>query len=343
MYPKLSDIINKLIGSDFDLPIQTFGFFLVSAFLAAWIFLRMELIIKENAALLPVYKKRIKQSDPPDFFDIIVSFIFSAFIGYKLFGLFFKYAEFWEHPFDYIFNGNGHLSGAIIFGAISLGINISALLRGMKKPFVYVQTHPFQMALPIISAAFIFGLLGAKSAYILLHLKEFKAFPFQMILSFDMIFWGGLILATLVIVGMVIKSKVDWRHFSDSSVLAISMGLAFGNLGCYLSGDAGLMSSTSGIYSESLYKSAFFFIIFSIFMALRKNFTIPGLLFSTFLIIAGLGNYIIETTGNFSHRPFIIDFSSAIYLPLFLFLTGLFLSAYFLINYFLTKKKNTGN
>ena len=213
----------------------------------------------------------------------------------------------------------------------------------MKKPFVYVPVHPFQIALPVISGAFIFGLLGAKSAYILLHLKEFKAFPFQMILSFDMIFWGGLILATLVIAGMVIKSKVNWKHFSDSSVLALSIGLALGNLGGYLSGDAGLMSSTSGIYSESLYKSIFFFIIFFIFTFLRKNFTISGLLFSTFLIIAGLGNYSIETTGNFSHRPFITDFSPDIYLPLFLFFTGLFLSAYFLINYFLTRKKNTGN
>jgi len=56
MFPKLSDLINYLLGSHIDLPIQTYGFFLTFGFLTGGFVLRSELKRKEKEGLL---KERI--------------------------------------------------------------------------------------------------------------------------------------------------------------------------------------------------------------------------------------------------------------------------------------------
>jgi len=48
MYPRLSDLINDLLGTDITLPIQSYGFFLAMAFVTGTYLLYRELDRKEK-------------------------------------------------------------------------------------------------------------------------------------------------------------------------------------------------------------------------------------------------------------------------------------------------------
>ena len=52
MYPRITDFINDVTGTDINLPIQSYGFFLALAFLVAALLLRHELARKEKDGLI---------------------------------------------------------------------------------------------------------------------------------------------------------------------------------------------------------------------------------------------------------------------------------------------------
>ena len=49
MYPRISDLINDIFGTDIVLPAKTFGLFLALAFIAAYLVLRKELLRLSHA------------------------------------------------------------------------------------------------------------------------------------------------------------------------------------------------------------------------------------------------------------------------------------------------------
>ena len=48
MYPKFSDTLNDLLGTDLNLPIQTYGFFVALAFLTGGVIMHFELKRREK-------------------------------------------------------------------------------------------------------------------------------------------------------------------------------------------------------------------------------------------------------------------------------------------------------
>lgn len=58
MYPRVSDFINDVFGTNINLPIQSYGFFLALAFITAGLLLRSELKRKELAGEVFPVKKR---------------------------------------------------------------------------------------------------------------------------------------------------------------------------------------------------------------------------------------------------------------------------------------------
>ena len=59
MYPRLSDMINDLLGTSIRLPIQTYGFFVALAFVVGAFILYLELKRKEKQGILSPVNKSI--------------------------------------------------------------------------------------------------------------------------------------------------------------------------------------------------------------------------------------------------------------------------------------------
>jgi hypothetical protein len=60
MFPRISDLINFVLGSHLNLPFQTYGFMLALAFLAGGMVLRSELKRKEREGAMPMRNREIK-------------------------------------------------------------------------------------------------------------------------------------------------------------------------------------------------------------------------------------------------------------------------------------------
>ncbi len=82
------------------------------------------------------------------------------------------------------------------------------------------------------------GILGARGAYILANLPHYIAHPTE-ILRIDqggLIFYGGVIVATLAILFFARRRNLPFLRLADFTVSALPLGHAFGRVGCFLNG-----------------------------------------------------------------------------------------------------------
>ena len=87
MYPRISDFINDVFGTDINLPIQSYGFFLATAFLVAALLLRHELTRKERDGVIGATIKKTLIGKPASVTELIITFFISLFVGYKISGI----------------------------------------------------------------------------------------------------------------------------------------------------------------------------------------------------------------------------------------------------------------
>ncbi len=91
MYPNLYYAFKDLFGVDFP-PlrfINSFGFFVAIAFLAAAALLSIELRRKSKAGLLLPTEEQIMVGQPASVVDLILNFVLGFILGYKILALFF--------------------------------------------------------------------------------------------------------------------------------------------------------------------------------------------------------------------------------------------------------------
>ena len=89
-----------------------------------------------------------------------------------------------------------------------------------------------------ILMAVVFGLLGARILSALENLDEFREKPvLGFFLQNGQSFYGGLILASVVVLIYARYRKVHYTHALDIAAPAIAIGYAVGRMGCHLSGD----------------------------------------------------------------------------------------------------------
>src|ERR1044072_1559750 len=94
--------------------------------------------------------------------------------------------------------------------------------------------HAWDMA----GYAAIFGILGAKLYYLVLHWDVTMANPRAAILSRSGLVWyGGLILAALAIAWRLNRLKLPVWKFADAIAPALALGYAVGRVGCFMVGD----------------------------------------------------------------------------------------------------------
>jgi prolipoprotein diacylglyceryl transferase len=240
MYPKISDLINDLLGTQINLPIQSYGFMVAMAFVAAGLVVYFELKRKHQQGLIPVSEKKIIVGQPASVSEILTSLLFGYFIGLKFFGIFGNYSYFADHPQDYLLSGAGSQLGGIIT-ALFLGFLTWYDKRRKKLPkpkTEFIKIAPQQLTLNFLVVAAVFGIAGAKLFDVVEHLDELAKDPLGTIFSFSgLAFYGGLIVAAIAVVIYARRNGIAWYHIADVAAPALMLAYAVGRIGCQLSGD----------------------------------------------------------------------------------------------------------
>lgn len=130
--------------------------------------------------------------------------------------------------------------------------------RNGENPEVYAQVGLL---------AVIGGILGARLAYVIQHWEQFSESENLLgemfnVTSGGLIYYGGLVMAALMVVGYLLLKKVPLRRYLDIVSVSIMVGLAFGRAGCLLNGccygantdNHYMLGMTFPMYSQPLWK-----------------------------------------------------------------------------------------
>lgn len=242
MYPNLYYAFKDLFGIEFT-PlrfINSFGFFVVIAFIVAASLLTAELRRKSKAGLLVPTEETLTVGQPASLTDLALNFLLGFAVGYKIIALFFLGPEASADPQAYIFSGAGSLPAGLATGAVFAFLkwqekNKTRLAQPETRK---VRVWPQDRVGEITMLALVFGLLGAKMFDIFENWSDFLTRPMAYILSGGgLTFYGGLICATLAIIIFARKHHIPLRHLADSLAPALMLAYAIGRIGCQVAGD----------------------------------------------------------------------------------------------------------
>ncbi len=105
---------------------------------------------------------------------------------------------------------------------------------GMKETLMY----PHMLITEIVFGAAIGGIIGAKIFNALETWSDFVRDPIGSLFSRSgLTFYGGFIVATLVLYYYTRKFKIPFKHLCDAAAPAIMLAYGIGRLGCQFSGD----------------------------------------------------------------------------------------------------------
>tara|TARA_B110000003_G_scaffold276498_1_gene323325 strand:- start:3961 stop:5103 length:1143 start_codon:yes stop_codon:yes gene_type:complete len=240
MYPTISHLLFDLFGINIPLPIQTFGFWVAIAFLAASYVITKELKRKEKEGHLTATTVKEIIGKPLSITDIASSLITGFFIGFKFIEAIFHYADLVENPQDFILSTRGNFMGGILIAAISVYLkwsdNQKTKLATPKE--IEKTVHPFQLVGNMTMIAAVSGIIGAKIFHNLENMGEFLADPIGQLISFSgLTFYGGLIAGAVSVIWYAKKYKINTLHLIDAAAPALMLAYGIGRIGCQMSGD----------------------------------------------------------------------------------------------------------
>ncbi|MGA3014260.1 MAG: prolipoprotein diacylglyceryl transferase family protein, partial [Bacteroidales bacterium] len=218
MFPHISDLINYLLGTNINLPVNSYGFMLAMAFLAGGTIIWLELKRKERNGEVPAQQKKVLIGGPPPLPEILLTSFFGFIIGLKFLGIALNYSEFSQLPEDYILSGKGSIGGGILFAVALGGYNWwKSKQKQLKQPYWKEETvHPYQLTPMILMVAAFFGIIGSKIFDMMEHLDDLLRDPVSTLLSFSgLTFYGGLIVASFAVLWYANRNKIKFPFMLD--------------------------------------------------------------------------------------------------------------------------------
>ena len=252
MYPNLYYAFKDLFGVgekwQFLRFINSFGFFVALAFVAAAVVIANELRRKSKQGLLHYEEEKIVVGKPASFSELLVNFLVGFVMGYKIIGAFISDSPLAANPPDFIFSSEGSWPMGITLGLLFAGLKWwEKNKQKLAKPEVRtIRIWPHDRVGDIVIMAAIFGFLGAKIFHNLENWDELVKDPLGSLLSFSgLTFYGGLICAALAIWYYAKKHGIGFWHLNDAAAPALMIAYAIGRIGCQVSGDGdwGILNS----------------------------------------------------------------------------------------------------
>ena len=241
MYPNLYYAVKDLFG--FEITglklINSFGFFVAIAFIAASAVLSAELKRKEKEGLLIHEEEKMIVGAPASLQELLLNFLLGFIFGYKIIGAFVVPSAL-NDPQSFILSTNGSAPVGILVGIFFLILkwyekNKVKLPKPEEKTF---KIWPHDRVGDIVLYAAIFGFLGAKIFHNLENWGEFVKDPIGNLIAFSgLTFYGGLICATIAIIYFARKHKIGVVHLADAMAPTMMFAYAMGRVGCQVSGD----------------------------------------------------------------------------------------------------------
>ena len=240
MYPTISHLIEDLFGINIPLPIQTFGFWVAIAFLAASYVIKIELQRKEKEGKISIIKIKKIVGLKLKSIDIGIALFSGFLIGFKLIEAILNYEDLVADPQSFILSIRGNLFGGILFAILSLyNKQKENKKQELEKPKeVDQEIHPYELVGNITIIAAVSGIIGAKIFHNLENIQDFLADPIGQIMAFSgLTFYGGLICGAISVVLYCRKYKLNVLHLIDSAAPALMLAYGVGRIGCQMSGD----------------------------------------------------------------------------------------------------------
>jgi prolipoprotein diacylglyceryltransferase len=240
MYPTISHLLNDLFGIDIPLPIQTFGFWVAIAFVAASYVVAKELKRKEKEGHLNPTTSKVIIGKKLTITEIFSSLITGFFIGFKLIEAVFHYADLVANPQDFILSIRGNWLGGIFIAALSIYLKWTANQKiKLDTPKEIEKTvHPYELVGNMTMIAAVSGIIGAKVFHNLENMGAFLADPIGQLMAFSgLTFYGGLIAGAASVIWYTKKYKINTLHLIDATGPALMLAYGVGRIGCQLSGD----------------------------------------------------------------------------------------------------------
>ncbi|MBL7760753.1 MAG: prolipoprotein diacylglyceryl transferase [Sediminibacterium sp.] len=241
MYPNLYYAFKDIFGVELEglKLINTFGFFVAIAFIAAAWILTLELKRKQQQGLFTYTEEKIMIGGPAGITELVVNGLLGFIFGYKLIGAF-TIPDALSDPQSFILSSRGNfLTGmivALIFGGIKWWEKKKQQLDKPEERIVRIW--PQDRVGDIVIYAAVFGFLGAKIFHNLENWNEFTKDPIGSLIAFSgLTFYGGLICAGIAIIWYAKKHKIVPIHLVDAMAPTMMLGYALGRVGCQVSGD----------------------------------------------------------------------------------------------------------
>lgn len=197
------------------------------------------------------------------------------------------------------------------------------------------------VAVNITFLALIGGIVGAKLLYVIEEWSYITSLSFNKLFSTDglfsaqgLTFYGGFILATIMIFIYVRAKKIPFLRVCDTAAPSLAIGYGIARIGCHLAGDGdyglpvsefaswvpwgtnysngtvppssafrgteiahkfgGIVPDNTLCHPTPVYEFILAVIIFSVLWYYRKKFRIDGKLFFLYLILSGISRLLVE-------------------------------------------------
>lgn len=244
MYPTLYHALLGLTGLDWPVLkfLNSFGFFVALAFIAAFLTLARELKRKEHLGLIQPSTRKVVTGEGAKPGELVMQGLVGFLLGWKGLYLLLNTAEATANPPAFLLSGKGNFIGGVAAGAV-----LAWLLwrekekHRLKEPVEKTVTvHPDQQAGNITLTAAVWGFIGAKVFHWLESPRDFLdllATGNVADLVSGLTMYGGLILAGLMVVRYFKKHGMAILPSMDAAAPGLMLAYGIGRLGCQVAGD----------------------------------------------------------------------------------------------------------